>query len=421
MLGIVADWNSGVSNSHEYLFFPYPAKQLYNQAMKYDITIIGGGLVGASLAAALKDSGLKIALIESREPPPLPEDDSWDIRVYAISPGSADFLREQGIWQRLDASRLTPVFDMSVFGDDNSSHIHFSAYETGVAELNFIVENRQLQTAVWEALKSQAENLDIICPAKCSSINWHESNAEIQLEDGRTIKTALVVGADGVNSWTRQQAGIEVSRHPYQQIGVVANYRTEIPHRNVAHQWFRRDGVLALLPLPDNRVSMVWSTSEAHATQLRALSAEDLCLRVAEASSHTLGRLELITPPVGFPLNFVHVNNLIKPRLVLVGDAAHGIHPLAGQGVNLGLRDVRKLTEIILQRGLQSDVGDFMLLRRYECARKEDILALEVVTDGLQKLFNNANPTLARVRNLGLEITNHLPLIKNQLMQHALG
>lgn len=390
--------------------------------MKFDMVVIGGGLVGASLVAALRSSGLRIALIEPREPSSsLPNDESWDSRIYAISPGSADFLRDQGIWARMDASRLTPVYDMTVFGDDNCSHIHFSAYETGVAELAYIIENRQLQTAAWKALQSGTNHLDIICPARCAAITWHDTHAEIQLEDGRTLEAALVVGADGVNSWTRQQAGITASRHAYQQIGVVANYRTKLPHRNTAYQWFRRDGVLALLPLSDHRVSMVWSTSESHAAQLQELSAEALCANVAEASSYTLGKLDLITPPVGFPLNFVHVNHLIKPRLVLVGDAAHGIHPLAGQGINLGLRDVRKLAEIIRERGLQSDIGDFMLLRRYECARKEDILALETTTDGLQKLFNNSNPTLARIRNLGLEITNHLPLIKNQLMQHALS
>lgn len=389
--------------------------------MKFDMVIIGGGLVGASLVTALRKSGLKIALIEPHEPSSLSSDESWDSRIYAISPGSMDFLRNQGIWQRMDASRLTPVYDMTVVGDDNCSHIHFSAYETGVAELAYIVENRQLQTAVWEVLQSATDHLDIICPARCAAIIWHDTHAEIQLEDGRTLETALVVGADGINSWTRQQAGIAVSRHAYHQIGVVANFNTELSHRNTAYQWFRRDGVLALLPLADHRASMVWSTSETHAAQLRELPAETLCMRVAEASSHTLGKLGLITPPAGFPLNFVHVNYLIKPRLVLVGDAAHGIHPLAGQGVNLGLRDVRKLAELIRKRGLQADIGDFMLLRRYECARKEDILALETATDGLQKLFNNSNPTLARIRNLGLEITNHLPLIKNQLMQHALS
>ena len=394
---------------------------MYNQSMKFDLVVVGGGLVGASLVAALKESGLKIALIESREPEPVPNDESWDSRVYAISPGSAGFLRDHTVWQRMDLSRITPVYEMAVFGDDSSSHIQFSAYEVGTAELAFIIENRQLQTAVWDVLQSQQGHVDVLCPARCAAITWHESHVDIRLDDGRTIETALVVGADGVNSWVRQQAGIEVSRHPYQQVGVVANYSTELSHRNIAHQWFRRDGVLALLPLPDNRVSMVWSTTEEHSTQLRELSADELCQCVADASSHTLGGLQLITAPVGFPLNFVHVKNLIKQRLVLVGDAAHGIHPLAGQGVNLGLRDVRKLTEILNDRGLQSDVGDFMLLRRYECARKEDIMAMEIVTDGLQKLFINPDPTLARIRNLGLEITNHLPIIKNTLMQHALN
>lgn len=389
--------------------------------MKFDMIVIGGGLVGASLVAALKDSGLKMALIEPHASMPLPQDDSWDSRVYAISPGSAAFLQELGVWQLMEAGRLAPVYEMAVFGDDNTAHINFSAYEIGIAELAFIAENRQLQTAVWEVLKSSNENLRIFCPAKCTAITWQESHVEVQLEDGSQLEAALVVGADGVNSWVRKQAEIDVSRHAYNQIGVVANFSTERPHRQIAHQWFRRDGVLALLPLPDKRVSMVWSTTEDHADFLRNLPEDELCRRVEEAASHTLGKLQLITPPVGFPLNFVHVEKLIKPRLVLIGDAAHGIHPLAGQGVNLGLRDTRELAAILNARGMRTDCGDFMLLRRYELARKEDILALELVTDGLQKLFNNSNPTLARLRNLGLEITNRLPLIKNRLMQHALN
>ncbi|PTQ78536.1 2-octaprenyl-3-methyl-6-methoxy-1,4-benzoquinol hydroxylase [Nitrosomonas oligotropha] len=389
--------------------------------MKFDMIVIGGGLVGASLVAALKDSGLKMALIEPQETPPLPQDDSWDSRVYAISPGSAAFLQELGVWQLMGGERVAPVYEMAVFGDDNTAHINFSAYEIGIPELAFIAENRQLQTAVWEVLKSSNENLHIFCPAKCTAITWQESHVEVQLDDGSQLEAALVVGADGVNSWVRKQAEIDVSRHAYNQIGVVANFSTERPHRQIAHQWFRRDGVLALLPLPDKRVSMVWSTTEDHADFLRNLPADELCHRVEEAASHTLGKLQLITPPVGFPLNFVHVEKLIKPRLVLIGDAAHGIHPLAGQGVNLGLRDTRELAAILNARGMRTDCGDFMLLRRYELARKEDILALELATDGLQKLFNNSNPTLARLRNLGLEITNRLPLIKNRLMQHALN
>ncbi|PSJ17588.1 UbiH/UbiF family hydroxylase [Nitrosomonas supralitoralis] len=389
--------------------------------MKFDIIVIGGGLVGASLVTALKDSGLKIALIEPHESVPVAQDESWDSRVYAISPGSAAFLQQLGAWQLMEIDRVAPVYEMAVFGDDNTAHINFSAYEIGLSELAFIAENRQLQSAVWQTLKSSNSNIQIFCPAKCTAIIWQDTHVNVHLADGSQLETALVVGADGVNSWVRKQAEIDVSQHGYNQIGVVANFNTELSHRQIAHQWFRRDGVLALLPLPDKRVSMVWSTTEEHAKFLRNLPAKELCQQVEEASSRVLGALQLITPPVGFPLNYVHVKKLAKPRLVLIGDAAHGIHPLAGQGVNLGLRDTRELAAILNTQNRLTDCGSYMLLRRYELARKEDILALELVTDGLQKLFNNPNPTLARIRNLGLEITNHLPLIKNQLMRHALN
>lgn len=388
--------------------------------MKFDIVVIGGGLVGASLAVALKDSDLKIALVESNLPLTLPADASWDSRIYAISPGSAAFLQDHDIWQMMDKGRITPVYDMAVYGDDNAARLDFSAYDLGVSELAYIAENRQLQINVWNALTAASEKITIFCPAQCASLAWHESHIDVQLADGNLLQSALVVGADGVNSWVRKQAGIAVARHAYQQVGVVANFSTELTHHNVAYQWFMRDGVLALLPLPDRRVSMVWSANDEKASQLQQLSDAALCQQVAEASNYTLGKMQLVTPPVGFPLNFVHVKSLVKPRLVLIGDAAHGIHPLAGQGVNLGLRDTRQLAATLIARGLQTDCGDYRLLRRFERARKEDILAMELVTDGLQKLFNNNNPTLSRLRNLGFEITNHLPLLKNRLMQHAL-
>ncbi|SCX48245.1 UbiH/UbiF family hydroxylase [Nitrosospira sp. Nsp1] len=389
--------------------------------MKFDVIIVGGGLVGASLALALKDSGLKIALVESRPPLPLPVDDSWDSRIYAISPGSTAFLQNLEVWQTLDKSRMSPVYNMAVFGDDSAARIDFSAYDIGFPELAFILENRQLQAAVWEALKRRKKHLKIFCPAQCTSITWADSHADLQLADGNVLQGSLIVGADGLNSWVREQAEITVVRHSYQQTGVVANFNAERRHNNIAHQWFRRDGVLALLPLPDNRVSMVWSAREELARKLLGLPEAELCQQVAEASCHTLGELQLVTRPAAFPLNFVHVNKLVQSRLALIGDAAHGIHPLAGQGVNLGLRDAHELASTLMSRGLQPDCGDYRLLRRYERARKEDILAMELVTDGLQKLFSNPNPTLVRLRNLGLGITNRLPLIKDRLMQHALS
>lgn len=389
--------------------------------MKFDIVVIGGGLVGASLVVALKKSGLKIALIESSLPASLLENSSWDSRIYAISPGSAAFLQSLSLWQQLAAARITPVYEMKVFGDDGAAKLDFGAYDSGLPELAFIAENSQLQAVIWNNLTSQNENITVFCPAQCVSLTWHESWVDLQLADGSMLQAALVIGADGVNSWVRKQAEIEVTQHAYQQVGVVANFSTETPHYNTAYQWFRRDGVLALLPLPGKRVSMVWSANESQANNLRGLSGEALCQQVAEAANHTLGRLRLVTEPAGFPLNFVHVKALVKPRLVLIGDAAHGIHPLAGQGVNLGLRDTRELAATLLNRGLQSDCGDYRLLRRYERARKEDILAMEFVTDGLQKLFSSTDPILIRLRNLGFEITNRLPLLKSRLMQHALS
>ncbi|MGH8763940.1 MAG: UbiH/UbiF family hydroxylase [Nitrosospira sp.] len=389
--------------------------------MKFDVVIIGGGLVGASLALALKDSGLKVALVESSPSSPLPADDSWDSRIYAISPGSAKFLQDFGVWQMLDEARITPVHKMAVFGDDSAARLDFTAYDIGLTELAFIVENRQLQAAVWKKLKRQRKNFKIFCPMQCAAITWSEAHAKLHLEDGNVLQAALIVGADGLNSWVRAQAEIEVLRHSYHELGVVANFDADHHHRNVAHQWFRRDGVLALLPLPDTLVSMVWSTDETHARALLDLPEMELCHQVAKASCHALGKLRLVTRPATFPLNFMHVNKLVQPRLALIGDAAHGIHPLAGQGVNLGLRDARELAATIMARGLQPDCGDYLLLRRYERARKEDILAMELVTNGLQKLFTNTNPTLVRLRNLGLEITNRLPLLKDQLIQHALN
>lgn len=403
------------------MHLPRSRKRLYNGFMKFDIVIVGGGLVGASLALALKDGGLKIALIESRPIPPLPADESWDSRVYAISPGSAAFLQNLGVWDMLDQERVTPVYSMAVFGDDSAARLDFSAYNIGVPELAFIVENRQLQNAAWEELKRRENQIQVFCPAQCSLMLRAESHAELHLDDGTVIQTGLIVGADGVNSWVREQAGIEVARHSYQQMGVVANFETARHHNNVARQWFRRDGVLALLPMPGRLASMVWSTKEEIAQTMLGLPEEELCERVVRASQHVLGEMRLVTRPAAFPLNFVHVKKLAQPHLALIGDAAHGIHPLAGQGVNLGLRDAQELASVIFSRGLQSDCGDYLLLRRYERARKEDILAMELATDGLQKLFSHTHPTLIRLRNLGLEITNQLPLIKDRLMQQALS
>lgn len=384
--------------------------------MEFDVIIVGGGLVGASLAASLKSSGLSLALVEGQSATFSHE--GWDSRIYAITPGNVEFLRECGSWQRQDMSRVQPVEAMRVFGDD-ASELEFSAYEIGAPELTFILENRLMQEALWETIRDQ-DNLTLFNPARCAALDLGLDAATLTLEDGRELRAKLVVGADGRDSWVRKQAGMDEAPTPYQQHGVVANFRCEKPHRGVAYQWFSPDSILAYLPLPQQMMSMVWSVLPEKSAELLKLSPEELCAQVTAAGQHTLGELELVTPPASFALRILRLPHIVKPRLALVGDAAHNVHPLAGQGVNLGFRDARELAQTLLARGPQRDCGDYALLRRYDRARQEDIFSMLTTTDTLKKLFCNADPMLRKVRNLGLSATNHLTPAKRMLARHAL-
>jgi ubiquinone biosynthesis UbiH/UbiF/VisC/COQ6 family hydroxylase len=243
----------------------------------------------------------------------------------------------------------------------------------------------------------------------------------LSLEDGRSLSARLIVAADGAESWTRSAAGVAVRFDPYDQLGVVANFATELPHRGTAFQWFRTDGVLAWLPLPGNRISMVWSAPEDHGRKLLALDHAELSARVAEAGNRRLGALELITPPAGFPLRLMRAPNTVAPRLALVGDAAHTIHPLSGHGINLGFQDAQVLATILCDKPGPVDCGDLALLRRYERARKEEVVTLQTVTDTLHDLFRPATGPLVRIRNFGLNLTNALPVVKDLLVRYALA
>jgi 2-octaprenylphenol hydroxylase len=383
----------------------------------YDVMIIGGGLVGASLAASLARSGLTLALVES-QPTPV-ADPAWDSRIYAISPGSRRFLEQSGAWTLLDPQRIAAIDEMRVFGDTGAK-LQFSAYQMGVTELACILENRALHIALWKIL-AQQDNLTLLHPARCKTLNMAENAATLILEDGRSLTANLVVGADGRDSWVRQQAGLSAVPSDYEQHGVVANFSCTLPHRGIAHQWFQQDGILALLPLPGKQLSMVWSVSPERAAQLRTLPHEELCAQVAAASKHTLGELSVITPAASFPLRLLTLPHISAPRVALIGDAAHNMHPLAGQGVNMGFRDAQQLARCILDRGAQNDVGDTQLLRRFDRKRREDIATMQATTYGLKHLFNNENPLLRTLRNSGLSIVNQLTPLKKQLMRHALN
>jgi ubiquinone biosynthesis UbiH/UbiF/VisC/COQ6 family hydroxylase len=390
-----------------------------NNVNLHDVAIIGGGLVGASLALALQPAGLNVALVEP-QPAAVTADGDWDSRIYAISPGNAAFLTRLGVWTRLDPQRVQRVETMVISGDRRDSRLQFSAYDAGLPELAYIVESSALQRAMLDMIAVEP-GVCMLCPAQATGLAVMDDAARVTLADGSLLDAQLVVGTDGRDSLVRREAGIDAKISDYRQSGVVANFATEKPHHGSAFQWFFEDGILALLPLPGNRVSMVWSTSEEYTQTLLSLDAQALADRVAEASGGAVGMLQLMTPAAAFPLRLAKIARLVSARLALAGDAAHNVHPLAGQGVNLGFRDVRVLVEALASRAPRQDCGDLALLRRYERARREDIAAIAMSTDALQKLFGSRSVLLSGVRNFGLGALNQLPVLKNLLIQHAVA
>jgi 2-polyprenylphenol 6-hydroxylase len=388
--------------------------------MSFDVVIVGGGLAGLSLACALRDTRLKIALVENRAPIPSA---GWDSRVYAISPANADFLQQIGVWKHLDAERLAPIHAMKILGDAGA-RIDFSAYESGVSELGWIVESSLMACELWENVKRQG-NLSLFCPATPHTLVMNEDDAVLALSNGQSLSSKLLVGADGRDSWVRESAGLKAVHTPYGEMGVVANFTCERPHRGVARQWFRDDGVLAWLPLAGdstaNRFSMVWSTPDAHAETLLALPSGELCKRVAEAGNYELGALKLLTPAAAFPLRLMRVPEAIATRLALIGDAAHGIHPLSGHGINLGYQDAKALADLLVATPEWLDIGSERLLRRYQRARREETLLMQYTTDTIRRIFRERLPGLKPLRNFGMNLTNALPVLKNLLVRYAIG
>lgn len=395
-------------------------------SLDFDLVIVGAGLTGTSLAVALSDSTLRIALVDTRAPSrPVDWPQQWDSRVYAISPGSAEFLNQIGCWSHLPIERLQQVMQMKVFGDAGGE-IDFSAFDTGTDELAWIVESAEMACELWTSVSRQ-RNVTCFCPAETNALSITDDKAELTLSSGEVLRARLLVGADGRDSWVRQQVGLTSQHDPYNELGVVANFRSELPHFGTAYQWFRGDGVLAYLPLSGGvgndqgrMMSMVWSAPQAQAQELLALSANDLAMRVAAAGQHQLGRLELLAPAAGFPLKLVRVPEVVSSRVALIGDAAHGIHPLTGHGVNLGFQDARVLAKLIREARPVDDLGDLQLLKRYQRARKEEVMLLQSATDAMRKLFASRVSGLGPLRNLGLSLTNRLPLLKSLFIRYAL-
>ncbi|WP_199153049.1 UbiH/UbiF family hydroxylase [Chromobacterium sp. ASV23] len=377
---------------------------------KYQVIVVGGGLVGASLALALAREGKRVALLERRHPDFEALEQGWDARVYAVSPANRRFLEGLGAWPGME--RVGTIAAMDVRGDAGG-RIEFSAADADADALAWIVENRWLLAALWRSL--QDSDVELLT-GSAQGLATTPAEARLTLDDGRELRAELLVGADGANSWVRGQLGLSADVKPYGQSGVVANFACEKPHGGVARQWFLGDDILAWLPMAGNRISMVWSTSDS--PSLLQLSPAELALRVADAGGGVLGAFETLTPAAAFPLRLIRPESVVAERVALVGDAAHTVHPLAGQGVNLGFQDAAQLAAL-LQRA--PDCGDWMLLRRHQRQRREAVAAMQLGCDSLYRLFQARLPGLPWLRNTGLSLTNRLAPLKRQLARQAIG
>jgi len=400
--------------------------------LKTDVTIVGAGLVGLSAAVAMSKAGHEVVLVD-RQPHTadgrLPaEDADWDQRIYAISPNNVQWLSSLGVWQLLDRSRIGEMHAMEIWGDAGATPLSLFAEDVNADDLGVIVEERALRKALMQQV--QACGVRILLGHQCLALSATPGQATLQLDNQQVIESALLIAADGVHSWVRQQLGIAVEQKDYRQTAIVANFITEKPHANIARQWFRQDGastdsaahcgILAWLPLPGNRISIVWSAPAGYADALMRLDAAAFTTEVMCAGNAALGRLTMLGAPAAFPLVLKKAGALVQNSVVLAGDAAHRIHPMAGQGVNLGFRDIVDLTRLLSGRHSLQPINDGSLLKRYTRARKADLSNMLMLTNGLYHLFESRNPVVQKVRNWGLSATNQ-QAIKKELVKQAIA
>lgn len=387
----------------------------------YDIIIVGGGMVGATLACALQDAALRVALIETVPPPERGPDDPAELRVSAITRASQQIFTALGVWEGMAARRISPFREMHVWDAGGDGAIHFDAAELGEDALGHIVENRVMQRALWDRLE-QDGGVELLCPAAVAALRRDGSMVEVSLADGRTLQSRLLVGADGARSRVRQFARIQARGWSYDQRAVVTTVVTEHSHRETAWQRFLPTGPLAFLPLHDGRSSIVWSTTPQQAEQLLAADETAFHQQLELAFESKLGRIESSGERAAFPLRLQYAERYVQPGVALIGDAAHTVHPLAGQGVNLGILDAASLAEVLLDaRAQDRDIAALKVLRRYERWRKGHNLMMMAAMDGFKRLFGADWEPLRWARNTGLTLTNALPPVKHLIMSHAMG
>jgi len=387
----------------------------------FEVAIIGGGAVGATLACALARSGCRTALVETREPVPVSATDEIDLRVFALSLASRCIFLNLGVWDAMSGVRVGPYNHMHVWDARSDGVIDFDATDGGTDVLGYIVENSLITATLWSRLRVLPE-LTAFCPGKLARFDVGADAVNIELENGTKFSCSMLVGADGAWSKVRQAAGIEASRHDYHQKGLVCVVSTEKPHETTAWQRFLPTGPLAFLPLSDGRCSIVWSTASDEADRLAAMPEDEFRRTLEEALESRLGAITSVGERAAFPLQLARARHYTSDRVALIGDAAHVVHPLAGQGVNLGLLDAAVLAEE-LQRGIAAkrDPGSRVILRRYERRRKGDNLLMAGAMHALHGIFGSSVEPISHLRGFGLNIASRLPPLKRLFVRHAMG
>lgn len=394
---------------------------------RFDVVVIGAGMVGAAFACLLGSRGSRfnIAVVDGRAPAPFDGEDDYRPRVSAISRASSRIFDACGAWGQIAGSRISPYRRMCVWdagdGIDGMGTIRFDAADLGESELGHIVENELIQSALFERLHVLPD-VSVICPATATGIGRGGDRVIVDLDDGSCLRARLVVGADGVRSPTRRLAGIDTRGHAYDQTAVICHVRTERPHQETAWQRFLPDGPVAMLPLVDGRSSVVWSTTTAHAERLIAEDPGRFLDELTTATDRVLGKITETGPRFAFPLQLQMAESYIADRLALIGDAAHTVHPLAGQGVNLGLLDAAALAEIVIDASSSDrDFGERSCLRRYERWRRGENTAAAYGIDVIGRLFRRQEPAVGLLRRAGVSLVDGIPAVKNQIVRRAMG
>jgi len=386
--------------------------------MDCDVVVAGAGLVGLAAAIALADKHINVVLVSDK---PVLETKStfsaysWDERVYALTSSTEGWLKSIGVWDFVDENRVSSIDAMHIWGAQTD--LVLKAVDANLAKLGLIIENQQLMAALWRKLQSL--DVTLVTDARCTKIEQTANDVILRTDSALQINAKLIVAADGLHSWVRQQVNIGVSVKNYDQVAVVANFLAENPNNNEAKQWFNAHDILALLPLPNQHVSMVWSVSTEKAAQLLALTSDALCEQVQMQSQESMGKLKQIGETKTAALRQQTASNMIGERVVLVGDAAHQVHPMAGQGVNLGFRDVIELAQLTTKLHPMHDIGERAFLRQYERARKADVVSMNTLTSGLDYLFATEQTMLKKLTNWGLRSIARQPSLKRLLIKQA--